>query len=133
MSRRRIEQLREERAQERRLRVPDAEQVLIEALADLPAQESLTAGRILCTSLGRGQLAQAAARRFTASQVTCHFLDQYRATEARRFLDASESPPETPVAVDCAADFPTGEFDLVAMPVDHRGEAELTRDLLQQA
>ncbi len=31
----------------------------------------------------------------------------------------------------CATDFPAGPFDLVTIPVDPRGEAELTRDLLQ--
>jgi len=31
----------------------------------------------------------------------------------------------------CTADFPAGPFELVAIPVDPRGESELTRDLLQ--
>jgi 16S rRNA G1207 methylase RsmC len=33
----------------------------------------------------------------------------------------------------CTADFPPGPFDLVALPVDPRGESELTRDVLQSA
>jgi 16S rRNA (guanine1207-N2)-methyltransferase len=31
----------------------------------------------------------------------------------------------------CTSDFPAGPFELVAIPVDPRGESELTRDLLQ--
>lgn len=133
MSRRKVEKLREERALEKKLRVPLAEEMLVSALATLPEPDPLSSGRILCTTLGRGQFALAAAEQFRSSQIVCHFLDLYRATESRRFLAESGAHNADAIDVQCTADFPSGPFDLVAIPVDPRGEAELTRDLLQQA
>ncbi|MCY2968841.1 MAG: methyltransferase [Planctomycetota bacterium] len=125
VSRKRIEKLREERALERRLRVPLAEQTLIDALERLT---EFHGGRVLTTSLGRGQFAIAAERTLQAAHTTCHFLELYKSKEALRHIadEASE------VNVVCTADLPEDEVDLAAIPVDTRGEAELTREWLQQ-
>ena len=113
------------------LRTPVAEQLLIE---EIPA---ISAARILCTSLGRGQFAQVAASYFPQALITCQFFDTYLAKEALQHCGiekggvgqggAGEGQP----LVVCAPDFPEGPFDLVAIPVDPRGESELTRDILQ--
>lgn len=127
------------------LRVPPAEQLLID---DLPTIEEQ---RILCTTLGRGQFAAESSRRLPAARITLHVFDAYLAEEARHFVagqsshlesgafpeleDGATSPVATVANVEvvCTADFPETEFDLVALTVDPRGEAELTRDLLQAA
>ncbi len=98
-----------------------AEQLLSELLAGIPGD------RLLCTSLGRAQLAHAAARA-GRRRVVCWYLDQYRAALVPAFTDASAIPPQ----IVCAADLPTDEVDVVALPTSSKGEAELTRDLLQQ-
>jgi len=108
------------------VRTPSAEQLLIE---EIPA---VSGARILCTSLGRGQFAQVAASYFPCAQVICQFFDKYLADEAVRHCGlATGGAGEGRPLVVCAADFPEGPFDLVAIPVDPRGEAELTRDMLQ--
>jgi 16S rRNA (guanine1207-N2)-methyltransferase len=69
--------------------------------------------------------------------VTLHELDVYLADEARQYLEqeggVEGGAGERAVQVVCSADFPDAEFDLAALPIDFRGEAELTRDLLQAA
>ncbi len=104
-----------------RVHTPAAEQLLIE---EIPA---LAAERILCTSLGRGQFAQVAASFAPGARVVCQFFDAFLAQQAIEHCGAGEGRPN----VVCAADFPDEPVDLVAIPVDPRGEAELTRDLLQ--
>jgi 16S rRNA (guanine1207-N2)-methyltransferase len=96
-----------------------AEQLLIE---EIPR---INVSRILCTSLGRGQFAQVACHCLPTAHVICQFFDSYLAHQA----GAGEGRP----VICCSADFPEEPFDLVALPVDPRGEAELTRDLLQSA
>jgi len=125
------------------LRVPPAEQLMIDSLPDLSGP------RVLSMTLGRGQFAVAAARD-TSRQVTLHEFDIYLAEQARKFIDeelgegrgalqwesslasyAADRPGE--IRIQCAADFAEEEFDIAAVPVDPRGEAELTRELLQTA
>ena len=103
------------------VRTPVAEQLLIE---EIP---SIGESRILCTSLGRGQFAQMAASYTPGVQVVCHFFDTYLASQAIEHCGAGEGAP----AIVCTPDLPEGPFDLVAIPIDPRGDAELTRDLLQ--
>lgn len=98
-----------------------AERILIEALGELPS------GRILCTSLGRGQFAVAAARADASSHVCCSFFDLYALQQAER----EHIDPPANLQLDCAADFPEGPFDAVAVPVSASGEGELVRDWLQ--
>lgn len=82
---------------------------------------------MLCTSLGRGQLAAAAARLWPASRVRCLFLDAYLAQQAEQ----AHRPLPANLQLDCLSDFPEGEADLVALPTTSSGDAELTRDLIQ--
>jgi hypothetical protein len=108
------------------VRTPAAEQLLIK---EIPA---LSGEKILCTSLGRGQFAQMAASYFPQAQVTCQFFDKYLADEAIQHCVAEQGGAgEGKLVIACAADFPAETFDLVVIPVDSRGESELTRDLLQ--
>ncbi|MBS0263298.1 MAG: methyltransferase [Planctomycetes bacterium] len=103
------------------VKTPVAEQLLIE---EIPA---VIGPRVLCTTLGRGQFAQVAAEYAPESQVRCHCLDLYEAHAAESHCGTGPGKP----LFECSADFPSDEFDLVAIPVDPRGETELTRDLLQ--
>jgi 16S rRNA (guanine1207-N2)-methyltransferase len=105
------------------LRTPRAEQLLIDATGALPA------GGVLCTSLGWGQLALETARRMPGARVACHFLDLHPYEQARHIAGNAESRVEWL----CTADLPEGPFDLAFVPVSRFGEAELTRDILQQA
>ena len=105
------------------LRTPRAEQLLIDACADVEAE------CILCTSLGRAQFAAHIASRLPGAQVACCFLDLYAAEQAR---DATAGQG-TNLAIVCSADPPEGVCDLAAIPVSKFGEAELTRDILQSA
>jgi len=129
----RKKQLQERADTTRALRTPTAEQSLIE---EIP---SIAERRILCTSLGRGQFAEVAASYLPDARITCHFLDSYLAQQAAQYLKAASALPDKSASAPgnleilCTADFPPGPFDLVAIPVDPRGESELTRDLLQSA
>lgn len=99
------------------------ERLLIELLDDL------SGGSILCTSLGRAQLAAAAAARFSRADVVCWFVDLYRAELAAASLGVHQ--PNLQLV--CAADLPDETFDAVLMPFTAQGEAEWTRELMQQA
>lgn len=101
---------------------PRPQEELLVALLD-----EFSATRVLCTSAGWGQLAQSAARRWPRAAVHCHYLDLYRAQQARHYL---ADGPEN-LTIGCAADFPSDEVDLVALPLSAQGEAELVRDWLQ--
>ena len=84
---------------------------------------------VLCTSQGVAQLAAAAAQRFPAAAVDCHYLDLYRAEKARRYAGDGLAN----LTIGCSADFPPQAVDLAALPFSAQGEAELTRELLQEA
>jgi 16S rRNA G1207 methylase RsmC len=99
-----------------------AEQILIDLLPQIGGRA------MVCTSLGVGQWARAAAERYPAAQVHCHFLDLFHAEQARR----SEFGQPANLSIGCAADFPAQPVDLVALPLSSSGEAELARDLMQQ-
>jgi predicted RNA methylase len=98
------------------------EALLIESLA------RVNVDRILCTSPGRAQFAVAAAGSLPNAKIVCSYMDLYRATLAR------EQTREGPInmRIDCGADLPAAEVDLVALPFSASGEAELTRELIQQ-
>lgn len=100
-----------------------AEAALVERLPEAAPS------RVLCTSLGRAQWARAVAERFPNASVHCLFLDLFHARQVR---DALGGQGPSNLAVTCAADFPSETADLVAIPGSASGEAELTRDLLQQ-
>lgn len=102
---------------------PSKESLLLDAMDEVLGQ------RVLCTSLGRGQFAAAIADRSPDNEVTCFFLDVFLAKET--LDEIGRKRPN--VSVVCETDFPEGPFDTVAMPFLKNGEAELTRELLQQA
>lgn len=102
-------------------KMPRAEHLLIEATKKLSPKS------FLCTSTGRGQGAAALAERCQGRGVV-HFLDAFAAEESKAWLNDRKN-----LDVVCAADLPTGQFELAAVPVSKHGEADLTRDMLQQA
>lgn len=93
------------------------------------ALQDVVGHRVLCTSLSRGQFAAAVADRLPDASVTCFFLDVFLAKQARNEIQSSPGI----VSVICETDFPDGPFDTIALPFRKNGEAELTRELLQQA
>ncbi len=99
------------------------EQLLIDAL------DAFSPSRMLCTSQGVAQLAAAAARRFLSATVYCHYLDLYHAEKARQYV--GNALPN--LTLGCSSDFPPQPVDLAALPLSTQGEAELTRELLQEA
>jgi 16S rRNA (guanine1207-N2)-methyltransferase len=103
------------------VKTPVAERLLIE---EIP---TVVSGQVLCTTLGRGQFAQVAAEYAPQSAVICHCLDVYDAQAATEHCGTGAGKP----MIHCSADFREGPFNVVAIPVDPRGETELTRDLLQ--
>lgn len=84
---------------------------------------------IFCTSLGRAQLGAHVATHNPTSTVVCLFLDKYRYDLASEFI----TEPASTMTLICAADFPKTEADQILLPTSQSGEAELTRDLLQNA
>ena len=100
-----------------------SEAILQSALAELAGR------RLLCTSLGRAQLAAAAARAYPETAVVCHFLDLYLADQARQLY--RDGP--TNLSIVCQSDLPDDVIDVAAFPFTSSGHAELTRELMQQA
>jgi len=94
----------------------------------LEVAQAYTGTRILCSSLGRGQAAAALATMRSDVSVTLWYLDQYWQKLA---VDAIGYSPQLTIL--CSADLPPGPFDLAVLPFSYRGEAELTRDLIQDA
>ena len=115
---------RRQRIEEQRLGVRASEQMLIEWLPDA------SPNRMICTSLGRGQLAGAAAQRWPDTKVDCLFLDLFLAEQARK-SHADASLPNLQFL--CEVDFPEEPCDLAALPFTTGGEAELTWNLMQSA
>lgn len=93
------------------------------------ALDDVVGNRVLCTSLSRGRIASEVAERWPDKEVSCFFLDVFLAKQAREEI---ASRPGI-VSVLCETDFPEGPFDTMALPFLKNGEAELTRELLQQA
>lgn len=98
-----------------------AEQVLIESLPE--AGE----GPALCTSLGRGQVGRELARRGW-SPVACWFLDL-----ARHGAAEAAGPLADGLEFVCTENLPDAPVGCAALPIDHQGDGELTRDVIQQA
>jgi len=83
--------------------------------------------QILCITVGRAQAAMELATERPSVQVVCWFLDQHQ-----QHLATPEKPLGNLVLV-CQSDFPEQDIDLAVLPFSMRGEAELTRDLIQSA
>lgn len=91
--------------------------------------DDVVGSRVLCTSLSRGRIASAIAERWPDKEVSCFFLDVFLAKQAR---DEIALRPGI-VTVLCETDFPEGPFDTIVLPFLKNGEAELTREQIQQA
>ncbi len=101
------------------------EQLLIDAIPEL------TGNRVLCTSAGRAQFAVAYASDHPEAVVDCWFLDVFHKTQSE-FRISEDGPPPSNLNLHCQPDLPEQEADLVAFAFKKGGEAELTRDLMQQ-
>jgi len=97
------------------------ESLLLEVAAEVAGD------RVLCTSPGLAQFAGAAAVAQPHASVICTYLDLYRAQLAQAHW--CERPAN--LTIQCAADLPAGEADVVALPFSASGEAELVWDFLQ--
>lgn len=95
----------------------------------LTVARSLPARRIVCTTAGRGQAAHALAAERPDAAVVAWFLDLHPYTAAR----ASWTAPPANLGAECVPDMPPGPYDLAVVPLAKDGEAELSRDILQQA
>src|SRR4051812_7736210 len=91
------------------------------------AVSEMSGDRLLCTSAGLAQFAVAAAHALPNASVCCNYFDLYRANLASSHW---HDPPSN-LRIECAADLPDGEADLVAFPFSATGDAELTRDVIQ--
>lgn len=109
--------------------VRNSERLLIEVVG-----EFADARRAIGTTLGRGQFATALAETLPAGAVSLFFLDLYQQQQTEHLLRSiGTAANAASITCLCAPDFPSEEPpDLVFFPLSHRGEAELTRDLLQQ-
>ncbi|GIX00204.1 MAG: SAM-dependent methyltransferase [Pirellulaceae bacterium] len=97
-----------------------SERLIIDALSGQHGAEALV------ISPGRAQLASALWTSGKFSTVQAWYYDLYPA------MMASEELAD-PIEVLCGADLPHAQYDLVAIPCLRNGQAELTRDLMQQA
>jgi 16S rRNA (guanine1207-N2)-methyltransferase len=86
------------------------------------------AARVVSTTLGRAQAAHALACEHPRVSVVAWFLDLHPADRAR----AAWAPAPSNLEAKCTADMPEGPYDLAVVPLAKNGEAELSRDLLQQ-
>ena len=104
-------------------------------IADVSTDSKL---QVACISFGRAQAAEWFARSTPNSQVTCWYLDQFQAFRASEHMampdeklqPANELPTNLEIA--CSADLPLKEYQLAFLPLVSSGEAELSRDFLQQ-
>ena len=95
----------------------------------LEVARGLPGTRVVCTTSGRAQAAHALAAERPDANVVAWFLDLH----PRDAAQASWSPPPPKLRAVCAADMPPGPYDLAVVPLAKDGEAELSRELLQQA
>lgn len=85
--------------------------------------------RIVCTTAGRGQAALALAAERPDALVTAWFLDLYQHDRAVAAWLAAPAG----LQARCVADMPPGPYDLAVVPLAKDGEAELSREIIQQA
>jgi 16S rRNA (guanine1207-N2)-methyltransferase len=101
------------------------EKLLVDAIPELTGQ------RVICTSAGRAQFAVAYAAEHSNATVDCWFLDIFHRTQSlSRIADDGTVPANLNLV--CQPDLPDHDADLVAFAFKKGGEAELTRDLMQQ-
>jgi 16S rRNA (guanine1207-N2)-methyltransferase len=97
-----------------------SEQLLIDHLPQLEGRSAIV------VSPGHSQAADFLVQSREFLQVTAWYIDLFAAAVATTQVDSR-------VQIVCSADLPNGQVDLVLMPVLKRSEAELTRDIMQQA
>ena len=97
-----------------------SDRVLIDKMPEL----AVTRG--LVVSAGRAQVAEHLRQRFPQAKLTAWYIDHHQAQRAQATLPSD-------VEVVCSSDLPLAEIDLAALAISMRGEAELTRELLQQS
>ncbi len=100
-----------------------SEQLLITTLKHAQFQ------RCVVVSPGRGQSGWHAGQLCPTGEVVLWYVDSFRAAQAK----AAATQAGVHVAVVCSADLPPLPIQLALVPVLQRGEAEMTRDILQQA
>ena len=101
------------------------EKLLIDVISELKGT------RVICNSAGRAQFAAAFAELNPEATVDCWFLDVFHQTQTE-FRLTEANPPLPNLKLVCQPDLPDGDADLVVFAFKKGGEAELTRDLLQQ-
>jgi len=95
----------------------------------LRVARGLPGTRIVCTTVGRAQAAYTLAADRADAGVTCWFLDRHQ----HDLAVASWAAAPAGLTATCVADMPPGPYDLAVVPLAKDGEAEFSRDVLQQA
>jgi len=108
----------------------------VEPLPPRPAEahalaiaSGLPGTRIITTTVGRAQVALALATERPTARVVTWFLDRHQYGLAV----AAWGEPLAGLSAACTADMPPGPYDLAVIPLAKTGEAELTREIIQQA
>lgn len=101
------------------------EKLLIDTLGEL------SGSRVICNSAGRAQFAVAYAKEHADATVDCWFLDIFHKTQSGYRISEEGTIPAN-LNLICQPDLPEKEADLVGFAFKKGGEAELTRDLMQQ-
>ena len=101
------------------------EKLLIDVIPELQGN------RVICNSAGRGQFAIAYADAHPDADVRCWFLDIFHQSQSEFRISQDREMPAN-LQLICAPDLPEQEADLVVFAFKKGGEAELTRDLMQQ-
>lgn len=100
------------------------EQLLIDVIPEL------TAKQVICTTGGRAQFAETYARQRPEARVDCCFLDLFQKNQTG--FQIQDHGALDNLNLLCEPDLPATEADLVAFVFRKGGDAELTRDLMQQ-
>ncbi|MGB7325552.1 MAG: methyltransferase [Rubripirellula sp.] len=103
-----------------------SEELAIGALASIADPTIKTC---LVMSPGRGQAAFELERLYPDARVISWYVDSHRSSKALAMVQTSS----TRVEITCGADLPEVVVDIAVLPVLKNGEAEMNRDLLQQA
>jgi 16S rRNA (guanine1207-N2)-methyltransferase len=112
------------------------EQLLIDALPNLTdkresAEPSAPPARnVICTTGGRAQFGETYARQYPDATVTCCFMDLFQKNQSE--FQVFDHGPLDNLRLICESDLPDTQADLVAFVFRKGGDAELTRDLMQQ-
>lgn len=114
----------EEDALPQSLPVRPHEQLIIDAIPELPA------GQVICTTGGRAQFAETYARERPESNVHCCFFDLFQKNQSE--FQVHDHGSLSNLNMICEPDLPEVNADLVAFVFRKGGDAELTRDLIQQ-